>query len=64
MYPGAQVGLRGEQPAVIMAMSGEIVTYRQLEARSNRLAHLLRSLGLKRLDHYAVFLENNVRFVE
>ena len=47
-----------------MARSGEHVTYRELEARANRLAHLLRALGLKRLDHIAVFMENHPRYVE
>ncbi len=44
--------------------TGEAVTYRELEARSNRLAHLLRNRGLKRLDHYAIFMENNSRYLE
>jgi long-chain acyl-CoA synthetase len=30
-----------------MAGSGEVVTYGQLDARSNQGAHLFRSLGLK-----------------
>ena len=47
-----------------MAGSGEAVTYAELEARSNRLAHLLRNRGLKRLDHYAIFMENNSRYLE
>jgi long-chain acyl-CoA synthetase len=47
-----------------MAESGETVTYRELEARSNRLAHLLRAVGLKRLDHYAIFMENHPRYIE
>lgn len=64
MYPGAQVATRAEQPAVIMAGTGEVVTYGALEARSNRLAHLLRAHGLRRGDHYAIFMENHVRFVE
>ncbi len=64
MYPGLSAGTHPDQPAVIMAESGETVTYRELEGRSNRLAHLLRSLGLKRLDHYAIFMENHPRFVE
>ena len=34
------------------------------KTRSNRLAHFLRSLGLKRLDHYSIFMENNARYVE
>ena len=47
-----------------MAKSGETITYAELEARSNRLAHFLRSRGLKRLDHYSIFMENNAHYVE
>jgi long-chain acyl-CoA synthetase len=47
-----------------MASSGEAVTYRELDARSNRLAHLFRRRGLNRLDHYAIFMENNSRYIE
>src|SRR6516225_6764849 len=64
MYPGPHAVQRAAQPAIIMAGSGETVTYRELEARANRLAHLLRAAGLKRLDHYAIFMENHPRFVE
>ena len=64
MYPGVQAKLRPQQPAFIMAQSGETVTYAELERRTNRLAHLLRAAGLKRLDHYAIFMENNSRYVE
>jgi long-chain acyl-CoA synthetase len=64
MYTGKHAHLRPLQPAFIMAGSGETVTYAELEARSNRLAHLLRHRGLKRLDHYAIFMENNSRYLE
>jgi long-chain acyl-CoA synthetase len=64
MYTGKHAHLRPLQPAFIMATSGEIVTYAELDARCNRLAHLLRNRGLKRLDHYAVFMENNGRYLE
>jgi long-chain acyl-CoA synthetase len=64
MYPGTHAQARADRPAIIMAGSGETVTYRELEARSNRLAHLLRAVGLKRRDHYAVFMENHSRFIE
>ena len=64
MYTGTHVNRHPEKPAFIMASSGEAVTYAELETRSNRLAHLLRHLGLARLDHYAVFMENNSRYIE
>src|ERR1700687_5126879 len=64
MYTGKHAQLRPLQPAFIMASTGETVTYRELEARSNRLAPLFCSRGLKRLDHYAIFMENNSRYLE
>jgi non-ribosomal peptide synthetase component F len=48
MYPGEQAKLRPQQPAFIMANSGETVTYADLERHSNRLAHFLRANGLSR----------------
>ena len=64
MYPGKYAASHATQPAVVMAGTGETVTYRELDARSNRLAHLFRNRGLKRLDHYAIFMENNSRYLE
>jgi long-chain acyl-CoA synthetase len=64
MYTGKHAYLRPLQPAFIMASSGETVTYRELDVRCNRLAHLFRNRGLKRLDHYAIFMENNSRYLE
>jgi long-chain acyl-CoA synthetase len=64
MYTGRHAHLRPLQPAFIMASTGEVVTYRELEARCNRLAHLFRHRGMKRLDHYAIFMENNNRYLE
>src|ERR1700753_84082 len=64
MYTGKHAPLRPLPPAFIMANSGETVTYAELEARNNRLAHLFRRHGMKRRDHYAVFMENNSRYLE
>jgi long-chain acyl-CoA synthetase len=64
MYPGFQAKIRPQQPAIIMAQSGETITYAELDRRSNQLAHLLRASGLARLDHYAIFMENNARYIE
>jgi long-chain acyl-CoA synthetase len=53
-----------DQPAIIMATSGETVTYGEYEARSNRAAHLLRAAGLQRGDHIAVLMENSPPLLE
>jgi long-chain acyl-CoA synthetase len=53
-----------ERPAIIMTGSGEVVTFADLEAASNRGAHLLRSLGLYRGDGFALWSTNNARFHE
>ena len=53
-----------DQPAVVMATSGEVVTYRELEERSNRLAHLLRDAGFRPGDGIAVLMENHPRLLE
>ena len=47
-----------------MGASGEVVTYRQLEERSNRFAHYLRDAGLKPGDVVAVLMDNNSRYHE
>ena len=64
MYPGKYAFDSPDKPAIIMAASGEAITYGELEKRTNRLAHLLRAQGLERLDHYSILLENHPRFVE
>src|SRR5205085_11076073 len=64
MYTGKHAHPPPLQPAFIMAGTGETMPYRELEARCNRLAHLFRNRGLNRLDHYAIFMENNSRYLE
>lgn len=46
-----------------MAGSGRIVTYRELDEESNRLAHLFRAAGLRPGDHIALMLENHPLFL-
>ncbi len=64
MYPGSYALKHPDRAAFIMASTGATVSYAAFEMRSNRLAHLLRAQGLKRLDHYAIFMENNDRYLE
>lgn len=64
MYPGKYATQHPDRAAIIMAETGETISYAELEARANRLAHLLRDHGLQRLDHFSVFMENNSRYQE
>ncbi len=64
MYVGDHWFRHPDRAAFIMAGTGQTVSYAELEQRSNRLAHLLRAEGLERLDHYAIFMENNDRYLE
>ena len=64
MFARQQAITHPDQPAIIMASSGETVTFGEFEARSNRVAHLLRDAGLRRGDHIAVFIENSPQLLE
>ena len=63
MHPSVHAKTQPDKPAFIMAGSGETVTYRQLEERSNQGAQLFRKLGLKTGDGIAIFMENNVYYL-
>jgi long-chain acyl-CoA synthetase len=52
------------KPAIIMGNSGEVVSYRELDERSNRAAQLFRSLGLVKGDHIGLMLDNRREFLE
>ena len=64
MYLGDHALRDPGKAALIHAATGTTVSYRELDARSNRLAHLLRSQGLRRGSHIALLMENNPRFME
>ncbi|MET0914757.1 MAG: AMP-binding protein, partial [Jiangellaceae bacterium] len=63
MYPGHHAQDTPDKAAIIMAGSGETLTYRELEARANQLANLFRSRGLAPGDHIALFMENHVEMI-
>jgi long-chain acyl-CoA synthetase len=63
-HPSITAETYPHKAAIIMGESGEIVTYRQLDERSNQGARLFRSLGLKSGDHIAMMMENNRAFLE
>jgi acyl-CoA synthetase (AMP-forming)/AMP-acid ligase II len=64
MHPSHWAEVVPDAPAIVMAASGETVSFAALEDAANRGAHLLRRLGLKRGDVIAVWSGNNARFIE
>ena len=64
MHPSRHAKQTPNKAAIIMASSGSVTTYRELEERSNQLAHWFRKQGLKAGDAIALFLENHPRFFE
>ncbi|OYN81110.1 fatty-acid--CoA ligase FadD4 [Mycolicibacterium sphagni] len=51
-----------DKPAIILYPSGTTVTFGQMEARANQLAHLFRQAGLREGDAVAILIENNEHF--
>ncbi len=63
-HPHVHARSHPDKAALIMADSGQVVSYRELDDASNRVAQLLRSLALNSGDHVALLLENHPRFFE
>lgn len=64
MYPGHWGVETPDKAAVINSATGETLTHRELNERSNRLAQLMWQRGMRPGDHMAIFMENNLRFFE
>lgn len=64
MYPGKWSQVFPDKAAIIHSASGEVVTFKELDDRSNQLAQLMWAQGLRKGDHAAIFMENNLRYFE
>ncbi|MDF2493790.1 AMP-binding protein [Sphingomonas sp.] len=64
MHPRHFSAQTPDKPAYIMAGSGEVVTYAQLEDRANQVAHWLRDQGVRAGDVVALMAENHPRLYE
>ncbi|MFA5631303.1 MAG: acyl-CoA synthetase [Porticoccaceae bacterium] len=64
MHPYHWAKVSPQRTAIIMAGSGQRISYGELDAASNKVAHLLRGLGLERGDGIALFMQNNIHFLE
>lgn len=58
MHPSVHAKTNPDKPAVIVAETGEVRTYRDVDEASNRAAQFFRSRGLKAGDVIALMLEN------
>ncbi len=58
MYPANWAVTQPDAVAVVIAESGDQMTYGELDRRSNRISHYLRSLGCQIGDHVALFMGN------
>ena len=50
--------------AIIMASTGAITTYEELDRHSNQVAQALRTLGVHAGDHIALMMENSAHVLE
>ena len=64
MYPGFHAAQTPDKPAVVMAGTGETLTYAVLDERSARLANVLAAHGLRPGDHVALLSDNNPHVFE
>ena len=64
MHPRLHAETHPDKPALILASSGDCITYAQLEARANRGAHTLRGLGLSNGDTVAISCDNRLEFFD
>lgn len=58
MFPRVWAARTPEKPAIVMAGSGRVLTYQELEDRSLRLARHLKACGLERGDVVALLTDN------
>ena len=63
MHPSVHARTHPDKPAIIMAASGETISYAELDRRSNQVAQLLRAKGIGIGDTVALCLENHPWFL-
>ncbi|MXP29389.1 AMP-binding protein [Porphyrobacter algicida] len=64
MHPITHAQARPDHPAIIMAASGQTISYGEMDRTANRFARLLRGKGLGRDDRFAVLMENHALYLQ
>jgi acyl-CoA synthetase (AMP-forming)/AMP-acid ligase II len=62
MHPSVHARIKPDHPAVIVAETGEVTTFGELDAKSNQVAQFFRSKGLQHEDVVAFMLENTPEY--
>jgi long-chain acyl-CoA synthetase len=62
MHPARHAETHPDKAAIIVAETGAVTTYAELNAASNRVAQLFRSRGLQIGDAVAIMVENDPQF--
>jgi long-chain acyl-CoA synthetase len=62
MHPSIHALSHPDKPAVIMAETGQIISFAELEAASNKVAQLIRARGLGRGDVVAYMVGNEAEY--
>jgi acyl-CoA synthetase (AMP-forming)/AMP-acid ligase II len=63
VHPAAIAAEAPDRPAIVMAGSGATLTYRELDERSNQLAHAFRERGVEKGGSIAILMENHPLFL-
>lgn len=63
MHPFIHAAATPDKPAIVLADTGEALSYAEMEARSNRAAQFFRAKGLRRGDCVAFLLDNSIDFL-
>lgn len=63
-YPGKYAEVAPNRLAVVMARTGDSLSYQELEHRSCRFAQMMWDAGLRPGDHVAIFSDNHIRYFE
>lgn len=64
MHPITHAAARPDHPAIIMAASGETVSFGAMDRVANRFAHLLRTKDFAPGDSVGVLMENNALYLQ
>lgn len=63
LYPGTWAERTPDKPAVVIAETGESMSYAELDDAANRLSQVFRAAGFQTGDHIAFCMENRLEYL-